>query len=160
MKSIVAIDPGSKASAYVVWDGKKILDFNNQIENKDLLDVLESYADDNHQLVIEKVEGFGMTAGETLFETVFWAGRFFQHWVSMTGGANRLGRKEIKRRLCGVTTAKDKDINEYMMMRFGEGDHRISHGTKKAPGPLYGIAGDGTAALAVALAWQIIQEEN
>jgi hypothetical protein len=58
-----------------------------------------------------------------------------------------IGRKAIKSHLCSTTQAKDKDIRAALIDRLGE------PGTKKNPGPTYGISGDCWAALSVCVTW-------
>ena len=54
--------------------------------------------------------------------------------------------------LCGHPRAKDPNIRQALLDRFGPGREKAL-GTKKAPGALYGIKGDEWAALAVAITW-------
>jgi hypothetical protein len=103
------------------------------------------------ELVIEKIEGYGMAVGADVFETVFWTGRFFEAWGD-AGSANRLARRAVKLHLCGVPQAKDANIRQALIDRFGPG-RETAIGTKKAPGPLYGVATHVWSALAVAVTW-------
>ena len=140
---ILAIDPGSKQSAYVVYEGSlETISHHGFIDNGELLNAIKlpSWAVD--LLAIESIEGFGMTAGQELFDTCFWSGRFCQ---AFRGQFQRSGRKAIKIHICGSTQAKDKDVREALIYRFGE------PGTKKNPGKLYGISGHCWSALAVAV---------
>lgn len=143
--NILAIDPGYKESAWLLFNSstEEILVFGF-CSNEDLLKDIRSKSIKNGTdiLAIESIEGFGMTAGQELFDTCFWSGRFCQ---AFQGEFKRIGRKAIKLHLCGVLTAKDKDIRESLIYRFGE------PGTKKAPGKLYGISSHIWSALAVAI---------
>ena len=51
--------------------------------------------------------------------------------------------------LCKNNRAKDKNIRQALIDRFGPGKAAI--GTKKAPGPLYGLKSHLWSALAVAV---------
>jgi hypothetical protein len=62
-------------------------------------------------------------------------------------------RKDVKLYLCGSLRATDANIRAALLDRFGPG-REIAVGTKRAPGPLYGIKGDEWSALAVALTLQ------
>lgn len=139
--NILAIDPGYKESAFVLFDSvsEKVIDFDFITNEFFILDLNNFGAS---MLAIESIEGFGMTAGQELFDTCFWSGRFCQ---AFRGDFQRIGRKRIKTHLCGNTTSKDKDIRESLIYRFG------APGTKKEPGRLYGIAGHCWSALAVAV---------
>lgn len=147
---ILAVDPGCKQSAYVCFnsDTYSILDLGF-ISNEELLAMCQCHTS-GELLAIEYIEGFGMTAGQELFDTCFWSGRFCEAFLNARSTQEkalpfeRIGRKAIKIHLCGSTQAKDKDIRESLIYRFGH------PGTKSSPGRLYGISGHGWSALAVA----------
>ncbi len=65
-----------------------------------------------------------------------------------------LKRFDVKLHLCGNARAKDTNIRQALIDRFGgiEGKSKAV-GTKKAPGPLYGCKSHMWAALAVAVTW-------
>ena len=144
--TIIAIDPGPEQSAYVIWDGSSILK-RQKIENALLVDGLLVKLLDADDLVIEKIASYGMAVGETVFETVFWSGRFAQAFYGHMKPVHRITRIAIKNHLCHSSKAKDANIRQALIDRIG------SVGTKKFPGPLHGIAGDEWAALAVAVTW-------
>lgn len=137
---ILAIDPGSKESAFVLWVNEHVGPYG-YLNNDEMLILIKKGGFD--LLAIESIEGFGITAGQEIFDTCWWCGRFCQAFA--VGNFKRIGRKEIKSHLCSVTTAKDKDIREALIYRYGE------PGKKTAPGKLYGIAGHCWSALAVAV---------
>lgn len=104
-------------------------------------------------IVIEKVACYGMPVGETIFETVFWSGIFAERYKSYSSEIKRIARierKDIKMHLCGSMRAKDGNIRQVLIDKFGE------PGKKKSPGILYGMKGDQWAALAVAVAYSEI----
>lgn len=143
--NLLAIDPGPKESAFVHYDGATIVE-KGKVVNEDLLDHLAGYAE---RYAIELIRGYGLSVGNEVFDTCVWIGRFMQQ--ADPRKVTLIPRKDVKAHLCGVTTAKDKDVREAIVYRFGGKDKAI--GTKKEPGPLYGVAGDMWAALAVALYW-------
>lgn len=139
---ILAIDPGPKESAYCKFDGR-ILD-HAYILNEQILSRAPWLTDTGViPVVIEWIEGYGLTVGRETFETCYWVGRFCQ----AADVSHLLGRKAIKSHLCNTTQAKDRDIRAALIDRFGE------PGTKKKPGPTYGLVGDEWSALAVAVTW-------
>ena len=147
MSRILAIDPGYERSAWIrIGDGPT--DFGID-PNENVVRGLRAGFLAADLVVIEKVEGYGMPVGVEVFETVRWAGRFEEacHPVPV----ERLGRKAIKIALCGSTKAKDPNIRQALIDRYGGKDRAI--GRKASPGPLYGISADVWAALAVAVAW-------
>lgn len=151
---VYAIDPGYEQSALVVFDGQAVVN-HQTVPNAQLLDeISDRTRSAQHVLVIEQIASFGMPVGEEVFETVFWSGRFAQAWEGYhaTMPVDRLKRHAIKMHLCGNTRAKDANIRQALLDRFGPGKERAI-GRKAAPGPLYGISGDEWAALAVAVTW-------
>jgi len=157
---LIAIDPGSMLSAFVIWDGEKILD-KGIIDNQTMLGLLTPYPRSIlygiNTLVIERVTSYGMPVGESVFETVYWSGRFHEAWQSQVGRAcNRITRKDIKLHLCGSMRAKDANIRQALIDKFGK------PGTIKAPNLVYGetnrvedkMKADLWSALAVAITWQ------
>ncbi len=138
--NVYGIDPGARESAVVTWDGEKIVGAY-QAENYKILFALRETS--GHVVAIEQIRGYGIVAGDDTFDTCEWAGRFAE-------AANHcqvimLPRKEIKKHLCGNTTTNDKYIRQALIDRIGP------QGTKKAPGPTFGIAGHLWAALACAI---------
>lgn len=156
---IVAIDPGTEQSAYIAWHGGRFgvppyVDRLGIVPNAQLVKILRAWYDPSGapMLIIEKVESFGMAVGWETFETVFWSGRFAQAWGAPF---DRIGRREIKLHLCGSARAKDANIRQALIDRFGP------PGTKKKPGTLYGVKTHLWAALAVAVtAWDWMHPEQ
>ncbi len=155
---VYALDPGDTRSALVCLHGDKLtgMHFLLNAEMRDFLreagrpDALEHH---EPRLVIEQIASMGMAVGETVFETCFWSGRFAEAW----GHDDRLARVPrvlVKRTLCGTHQAKDSNIRTVLLNHYGPGQERAV-GTKKAPGPLYGVKKDLWAALAVGLTYQI-----
>jgi hypothetical protein len=143
---VLAIDPGPTRSAWCLYGpGTEALDFGTEDNPVILAESLSRYVVDC--VVIEKVESFGMAVGAEVFETVFWSGRFAER-ASMVGlRVDRIGRKAVKLHLCGTHRAKDPNIRQALVDRFGD------KGTKAHPGFLYGVSGDVWSALAVAVTW-------
>lgn len=154
MSLLLAIDPGNRLSAYVVYDAGKVLGFA-KLPNSELLDFIDREHDPERALgigdvVIEQVACMGMAVGEEVFETCVWTGRFWEAADRASMHVHRIKRGQIKLHLCGNMRAKDPNIRQALIDRFG-GSEAI--GRKKTPGPLYGVSGDVWAALAVAVTW-------
>jgi len=147
---IAGLDPGPVESALVVWDGSRILHYQ-QSPNGKVMDALRGPGFINRivvsgaLLVIEQVASYGMPVGEEVFETVFWSGRFAEAFG--IARVARIKRLDVKMALCHDSRAKDGNIRQALIDRYGP------PGTKKAPGTLYGITKDLWSALAVAVAW-------
>ena len=144
---ILAIDPGSEQSAYVLWDGKSILSMAIY-PNHTLLDLLQDWPLKSEKfLVVEQVASYGMAVGKTIFDTVFWSGRFCEAWLNAGTGFHSLPRKAVKMHLCHSMRAKDSNIRQSLIDRFG------APGTKKAPGLTYGLKKDLWQAFALAVTY-------
>jgi hypothetical protein len=152
-RTLFAIDPGPEMSAFVVYDGN-LLDFG-YCGNREMLHFMNRVQDESYEttLVIEQIKAMGMAVGAEVFETVFWSGRFAQAWTSR-GVWDRIGRIDVKLHLCGSARAKDGNVRQALIDRFSDGKgEKAAKGTKKEPGPLYGVSGDVWAALAVAVTY-------
>lgn len=151
MSVILAIDPGPTQSAWLVMGHTAPRAFATW-PNEQLLDAFDGgqWSREVEVVVIEKVESYGMAVGAEVFETVFWSGRFAQAAQPML--AERLGRLKVKLALCHDSRAKDANVRQALIDRFGGKDAAI--GRKAAPGPLFGVSGDVWSALAVAVAYQ------
>ena len=154
MSTILAIDPGTTRSAWVLYDAEASCVLERGIQdNSYLLEELR-YIDDGPDprpsvAVIEQVASYGMPVGAEVFETVRWSGRFEEalHPTPVV----QLTRKTIVVHLCGSARAKDPNVRQVLLDRWGGKAAAI--GLKKTPGPLYGLHADLWAALAVAVAY-------
>jgi hypothetical protein len=155
--AVLAIDPGSDMSAFVVWDGETVGE-HAKWPNEQLLSHIRH--DDGclpRVCVIEQVASYGMPVGAEVFETVRWAGRFEEAFVSRDAhryglhACHRLVRREVKLHLCGQARAKDSNIRQAVIDRFGGKEKAI--GKKASQGPLYGLKADEWQALALAIAF-------
>lgn len=144
MSQIIAIDPGTHESALVIWDGERVV--NATISpNANLLDYLRIDAP-QVPIACEMVACYGMAVGAEVFETCLTIGRIQEIWTEAKMQPFRLVyRREVKMHLCGTMKAKDANIRQALIDRFGP------VGTKKNPGKLYGIRSHLWAALAVAV---------
>lgn len=142
---IIAIDPGNTESAYVVYDGERVTD-SATLDNEVLVNALLS--DNTHdELAIEMIASYGMPVGREVFETCVWIGRFIQAWDR---DYKIVYRRDVKLALCGSARAKDGNVRQALIDRFG-GSKRDAVGVKARKGPLYGISGHKWSALAVAV---------
>lgn len=147
---ILAIDPGTIQSAYVVWDGvSKPTDFG-LIPNKEILNKIREKPD---MVVIEEIRSYGMAVGIEVFDTVFWSGRFAQEAELRCIPWGRIPRQEIKTHLCNSARAKDANVIQSLIDRFAYNVPSKGKGTKKEPGFFYGFKKDIWQAFAVAVAW-------
>ncbi len=151
MSVIYAIDPGSEQSALVIlWPDGTVS--GGIHDNKALLFDLRLRVGVpwTAHLVIEQIASYGMPVGAEVFATCVWIGRFIEAWTSHAAPStwSLLPRKDVNLELCGSLRAKDAHIRQALIDRYGGKAAAI--GTKKAPGPLYGLKSHCWAALAVA----------
>lgn len=143
---ILAIDPGPEESSLVKFcsDEKRVIE-TVTLPNEKVLSYLFDCIT-AQQLVIEKVACMGMAVGASVFETVYWSGRFSQLWeMRHKREASRITRHQVKMHLCGSMRAKDANIRQAIIDKLGP------VGTKGNPGPCYGVSKHLWAALAVAV---------
>lgn len=146
MTAILAIDPGTTVSGWAILDGNRVVD-SGVSDNAGLLYVLSEMPADS--LAIEVFEARGMPIGQDSIETILWTGRFIQAWESERNiSITRVRRSEVKLHLCGTARAKDANIRKALIDRLGP------PGTKKTPGPTYGVTSHAWAALAVSVTAQ------
>jgi len=153
---ILAIDPGNVESAYCIMeeDTYKPVLFE-KINNDDLIIKLKPILKEYYinAVIIEMIASYGMPVGREVFDTCIWIGRFYESFISCTGIIEYIYRKEEKINLCGSMKAKDSNIRQALIDRFGE------VGVKKTPGWFYGFKKDIWAAYAVGTTWLDKQKE-
>ena len=149
------MDPGNEQSAWIIYDPVNKVPVRFGLEpNEDVL-----YRIHNRELSMtathldcEMIASYGMPVGSTVFDTCVWIGRFIESWLSCAEHATftQIYRKDVKMHLCGQTRAKDSNIRQAIMDRYGS-TRQAAIGTKKNPGPLYGFKKDIWAAMGVAI---------
>jgi hypothetical protein len=146
---ILAIDPGNEQSAWCkLVDGAPA--GAAKAGNAEVLHALRSGALSGDLLAIEMIASYGMPVGREVFETCLWIGRFLEAWDARGGKHRLVYRREVKIFLCESNRANDANIRAALIDRFGPG-REVAIGTKRSPGPLYGMKGDTWSALGVAL---------
>lgn len=160
-RRVLAIDPGSTASGWARIDGATgaVLDHNKE-PNPDLLSGLRDHASTSCDLVvIEFMSPRGMPTSAQEFETLWWAGRFTE--AASPVPVVRVSRDSVKRQLLGKVNVPKADavIRAVLIDRYAAiagdpiGGKAAAVGLKAKPGPLYGVAADAWAALALACAY-------
>lgn len=154
---VLAVDPGPELSAWVLWDGERVIrhgkDNNVMLTNRIYQGSWgDGYFTHSVNYVFEQVASYGMPVGAEVFETVFWTGRLYQEALGMLHRdalLERVPRRDVKLHLCGQVRAKDSNVRQALINRFGGKDAAI--GKKATPGPLYGLRADEWQALALAV---------
>lgn len=137
---IIAIDPGTTESAFVLVDDDFIILDHGKIPNERMIESLRLL--DYDHCVIEMIASYGMAVGKEVFETCVWIGRFMER---SSTNSSRILRRDVKLNMCGSVRAKDGNIRQALIDRFG------SPGTKKAPGHTHGLSADQWQAFALAV---------
>lgn len=151
----IAIDPGTAQSAFVVWNGT-VVEEADTIANEAMLEFL-SKEHPPAECAIEMVACYGMAVGKDVFDTVFWIGRFYQQWMTSNFLPARLiYRREIKLHHCASPHAKDTNIRQALIDKYGP------PGVKKNPGVTYGLVKHEWSAFAIAtyVTEQKVQQER
>jgi hypothetical protein len=155
MAAILAIDPGPVESGYVVLRNGKISE-HGIVPNSAIRILLSQfrlsfasesvpteYSNSLPLVAIEMIACYGMPVGSEVFETCLWIGEF--RAIMRPQPITLCYRKDIKLHLCGTTKARDPNIRQALIDRLGK------PGTKKNPGPTYGVSSHAWSALAVAV---------
>lgn len=147
---VLACDPGYRQSAFVGFDGERILHASVQENEKALLWLhfdANNISEKPITLVIEQMQLFtsNFGVGQEIFDSVFWSGRFVQTWTQSWA---RILRSKVRGHL-KASKGGDAAVRASLIARFGPYKEQAI-GTKKAQGPLYGIKGDMWSALAIA----------
>lgn len=151
-KTIIAIDPGTHRSAWVEYtpEERQIGDFGIT-DNKSLVRSIAWERWRGDDLAIEMIASYGMPVGQEVFETCVWIGRFIEAF----GCGKFVYRKDVKLHLCQSPRAKDANVRQAIIDLFPAtgGGKTPQIGTKKQPGPLYGVSSHVWSALGVALTY-------
>lgn len=149
-RKILAIDPGTDESAFVVFDGKRPIEFG-KLKNSELLLRLRLGEFSGLSMFIEMIASYGMPVGREVFATCVWIGVFRE---AHRGAVFDVFRKDVKLHLCYSLRAKDANVRAAILDRYGG---KAAIGSKKSPGALYGVSGDVWSALAIAItAWETL----
>ena len=150
---ILAIDPGNIESAYCLIDVDtyKPIDFG-KVKNEDLR--VGMYNAKYDLVVIEMIASYGMAVGKTVFDTCVWIGRFKEIASFNNIAVDYIYRKDEKMNICHSMKAKDSNIRQALIDRFGV------VGTKKNPGWFYGFKADIWSAYAVGTTYLDMQKRG
>ena len=146
--TILAIDPGTDMSGYcfVDRDTLKIVSCA-KVRNEKMLEIV--YESTYDECVIEMVQYYGkfMNAGQTLFDTCVWIGRFTEAVWQEHNRPKLIYRTTVKAHITGMSSSKDAQVRQCLIDRFG------GKGTKAAPGFFFGVSADMFSAFALAVAY-------
>lgn len=146
-------------------DQYELLDFDKQ-PNKDVMNTLMYRLTNSNtatslidRVVIERVASYGMPVGREVFETCEWIGRYTQAAISLIP-VEYIYRKDEKLYICHDSRAKDVNIRKALIERFAQFDFKSGRGTKKNPDYFYGVSKDVWAAIAVAVTYYDMKQDE
>jgi len=138
---ILAIDPGSKESAYCFFDTATLQPRTfEKIDNTKMRELITTTYY-NH-LVIEQLKSYGAVIGDTILDTAVHIGRFIQ---CAETDFTLVPRKTVVSVLCHSGRAGDKEIRQVLLDRYK---------TLKMSNT------DVRSAIALALVWTELQNEK
>lgn len=144
---VLAIDPGPKISALVLWNGREILQAQ-MVENEAVATLASLWLAQctvyEPVLAIEWITHYGCPVGADIFETCRWVGRFQVQLEGHVSGSRIVPRYLVKQWHCGRPSAKDSNVLAALKEKYGE------KGTKQRPGLTYPLKGDLWQAFALA----------
>lgn len=135
---IVGIDPGPSEHAIV------------RLESGIVRIVAEKDIVPGDLVAFEQFAPYARSLDDGSLRTVFETGRLIERLSRLPVRIVGIRRQQVKRHLLGVVTAGDPQVRAALIERYGP-TKELAVGTKKAPGPLYGISSHHWAALAVAV---------
>ncbi len=151
--AVIGIDPGPKEHAAVMLSRG-----NATVIEADPLTIgaaIIACGADVCIFAFEQFAPYGSSLDDGSLRTIFETGRLVERLQVIPGlhcGMIFVGlrRQQVKRYLVGRAACGDPQVRGALIERFGP-TKELAVGTKKAPGPLYGISGHHWAALAVAV---------
>ena len=151
---LLCIDPGTEESGVIIFDGYNILESYSSFNNNELVSKIRIGSFKCEHLAIEMIASYGMAVGKSTFETCLWIGRFIQAFAGYYD-YTKIYRKDVKMELCGTNRAKDANVRQAIIDLFPSsgGGKTPQIGTKKDPGPLYGMSSHAWPALGVGITW-------
>jgi len=148
---LLCIDPGPVTSGVVEMNNMRVISAHAEMKNQDVL--VKVAAGGFGQLLVEMIACYGKPVGRETFETCVWIGRFAQE--SGVAYPQYIYRRDVTLHLCNSVKAKDANIRQAILDRYAAtgGGKTPQVGTKKDPGPLYGVKSHSWSALALGVYW-------
>ena len=149
---ILSIDVGTTETGFCLIDKGTYRPIRfGKISNEELLQIVKN--EDYDILIYEEFQSYGMPIGISTITSITWNGRYIQSALDREKKVDYIYRKEEKMNLCGSMKAKDSNIRQALIDRFGE------VGTKKNQGWFYRFKKDIWSAYAVGVTWLDKQKE-
>ena len=138
---IYGVDPGPTDTGWVLWNGKVVE--VGITPNAEFLERLRNTTE-GVPFYIEMIQAYGMAVGKETFETCVWIGRYVEVWSILGFPWQFCYRTQIRTHHCFDARAGDANVNTALRDKYG------GKGTKKQPGPFFGVKSHMWSAIAVA----------
>lgn len=151
---VLAIDPGNLFSGCVIIDSDEFLPVAfDKTENNKVLHLVGVAKVE--EIVIEMIASYGMSVGQTVFDTCVFIGKIMERARVRGIEAKLVFRKDVKMNLCGKTKANDSNIKQALVDRFSYPRHAAKggKGVRKDPGFFFGFKSDIWQAYALGVTW-------
>jgi hypothetical protein len=145
--TILAIDPGSDKSGWVIYAPGRVI-ASGVDANRIVRDLVHTGGDARcSHMACEVMRPRGEPFSSHAMETLIWVGRFMERWHDWADLDYFVPvvREDSKRFICGKGSVKDANVRQGCIELVGP------PGTKKTPGPTFGVSSHAWQALAVAL---------
>jgi len=175
--------PETSGSCLYDTEARRVLWSSSDIDNYELRQYVydQAYYDPDESVknspparyydavAIETIEPMGLGVGKSTLDTAIWVGRYYESVKSSPRelSVELISRGDEKIILCGCKTFIDPvtgkrkgvtnaQIRQAVIDRFepSGGGKRPQIGTKKQPGPLYGVSSHAWSAVAIALTYE------
>lgn len=143
---IYAIDPGQTHSGVVILNDGSIDAAYPSVDNWLIMRELELHPGDGTVLAIETMQATYCQVAQSVIDTLIWIGEFKHAWRPRQ--AVLISRQRVKQLIGCSVKASDSGVRMALIERLGQ------PGTKRKPGPTYGVTSHAWSALAVAVAAQ------
>jgi hypothetical protein len=129
----------------MIMDGGRITSGFDKADNEEVRQMI--YDKPFDAIICEEIRCYGMSVGQSTFDTVRWTGAFQEIARMVHIPFHFVGRKEVVLHWCNSPRASDANVSRALKDYYGE------KGTKKNPGPTFGIKDDIWSALAIGGYW-------
>lgn len=142
---ILGIDPGTNQSGWVLYRPDSAVVNSGIWPNEQVLSGLQTgVLKTAGVFALEVIRARGEPTSNDAYDTLIWCGRFIQAW-RIPENVMRIDRARVKIFVCGRANVKDANVNAGLREMVGQ------KGTKKNPGPTFGVSSHAWAALGVAV---------
>ncbi len=149
---ILCVDPGATHSGVAFLENGMLRWSDSAMPNGALLEKLKYLKDKGGAIAMEEFESYKLAIGQPSVQTIFWSGRFYE---ASGWPVELFTRKEVKIFMLGrvgVKNSKKATRDALLTLYPADGGGKTPQiGTKRKPGPLYGLTGHAVSAMEVGI---------